>query len=339
MDVTSTTGIRYRSPGGPLAAERVGEVLGSWQPVEVRLAQSFAECRGLSREQVEDLYQETVIALLSRPYASEAHLRNGLRQGIRHRALNVHRDTRRRGQIIAAHAPAMHRVAEAAALGSSPESMVMRGEDRDLVLGFLEELDGFERQVFELTAEGLRYRAIARRLGVDVNEARRAARSLERKRVLYRMRHDLDWDPHPRAGARALLVAAWPLGVAALGSARRWLFGGGASAKAGALVASAALVVAGASGLAGSGQQRPGARLGGRRVHAHGGELAPPARGQRRGPARPPRSLAGRTAAQTGAQPASHGVSAASVGARTPVAQPAPSASYAAEREFGLESR
>jgi RNA polymerase sigma factor (sigma-70 family) len=278
MDVTSTTTTHSRrAAGGPLARERIGEILGRWQPVEVRLAQGFPECRGLGREQLEDLYQETVIALLSRPYASETHLRNALRQGIRHRALNVHRDIRRRGQIIAEHAPSMHRVAEAAAAGTAPESELLRAEDRGLVLEFLGELDPFERQVFELSADGLRYRAIARRLGVDVNEARRTARAVERKRVEFRLRHELDWDPHVRARRRALALAPLPLIGCGLTAARRWLFGTGGTAKAAAVAAGAAVLVAG--GIEGTDPSRhgPQPRHGNRIAAPHGEPRRPPA--------------------------------------------------------------
>jgi hypothetical protein len=74
---------------------------------EPRIARAFAECRGLTTEQLEDLYQETAVAMLRRPYGSEEHLRNALRHGIKHRALNMHRDTRRRAQILAQSAPSM----------------------------------------------------------------------------------------------------------------------------------------------------------------------------------------------------------------------------------------
>jgi RNA polymerase sigma factor (sigma-70 family) len=248
MDVNSTTTTHPRSSDlRGLSRRRVGEILGAWQAAEIRIARRFAECRGLSGEQLEDLYQETVIALLARPYTSEAHLRNALRQGIKHRALNLHRDVRRRGQILAEHAPSIHRVAQESATRTSPENMALLGEDRSVILNFLAELDPFERAVFQLTAEGLRYRAIAKQLGVEVNEARRAARSVERKRIQFRLRHDLDWEPYPRARrAASMLVAPLPAITAGLLSARRWLFGQGLSAKAGAAVAVAAIATAGA---------------------------------------------------------------------------------------------
>lgn len=248
MDVNSTTTTHPRSAGiRGLTARRVGEILGSWQAAEIRIARRFPECRGLSGEQLEDLYQETVIALLARTYTSEAHLRNAVRQGIKHRALNLHRDLRRRGEILAEHAPSIHRVAQESATRTSPENMAMLGEDRSVILNFLSELDPLERQVFQLTAEGLRYRGIAKRLGVDVNEARRAARSVERKRIQFRLRHDLDWEPHARARrSGSMVVAPLPAIMAALASARRWLFGQGFSSKAGAAVAVAAMATAGA---------------------------------------------------------------------------------------------
>jgi RNA polymerase sigma factor (sigma-70 family) len=257
MDVSSTTATHPpRSRRGPLGSRRVGEILGAWQPTEIRIARGYPECRGLSTEQLEDLYQETVIALLARPYDSDVHLRNALHQGIRHRALNLHRDTRRRGQILAEHAPSIHRVAEASAASVSPEDMALRGEDRQVILEFLRGLDPFERQVFDLTAEGLKYRAIAKRLDVDVNEARRAARAVERKRVQFRFRHELEWQPHHRARSISLALAPLPALTAGFASLRRWLLGNGFSGKAGAVAASATLLAAGAAGVAGTGAKR-----------------------------------------------------------------------------------
>jgi hypothetical protein len=54
---------RKRGPGG--SSEWVGELLGEWQAQEIRAARGFPECRGLGREQLEDIYQETTVALLS----------------------------------------------------------------------------------------------------------------------------------------------------------------------------------------------------------------------------------------------------------------------------------
>jgi len=170
---------------GVLGFDRLAQLLGGWQTRELQAVRGFPECRGLSPAQLEDLYQDTALALLSRPYTSEEHLRNALRQGIRHRALNMHRDQRRRRQILAEHAPAMHRTAEAAQ--TPPEDAALAQHDRLIAKEFLSELDPLERQVFALTAEGLRYRAIATALAIPVNQARAAARSCERKRARFQL--------------------------------------------------------------------------------------------------------------------------------------------------------
>ena len=183
-DLTATVASRP----GVLGFDRLAQLLGGWQARELRAARGFPECRGLSHAQLEDLYQETALALLSRSYASEEHLRNALRHGIRHRALNMHRDQRRRSQILAEHAPAMHRTAEAGQTG--PEDAALAQQDRLIAKEFLAELDPLERQVFALTAEGLRYRAIATALGVPVNEARTVSRSCERKRARFQLLYE-----------------------------------------------------------------------------------------------------------------------------------------------------
>ncbi len=151
------------------------------------------------------------------------------------------------------------RATQESATRTSPENMALLGEDRSVILNFLAELDPFERQVFQLTAEGLRYRAIAKRLGVDVSKARRAARSVERKRIEFRLRHDLDWEPHTRARrAGSMLVAPLPAITAGLVAARRWLFGQGLSAKTGAAVAVATMATAGALHATSPGPWPPG---------------------------------------------------------------------------------
>ena len=123
-------------PGDPAGANRqpkpapgargldpaqVGQRLGEWQKAELRLARSFPECRGVGRAQMEDLYQDTMLVLLDRPYNDEQHLRNALRWGIKHRALHLHRDERRRGEILTARAPELQLVAEGRAEEHTPE--------------------------------------------------------------------------------------------------------------------------------------------------------------------------------------------------------------------------
>jgi RNA polymerase sigma factor (sigma-70 family) len=173
-----------------LGSKRLGEALGQWQRTELRIARGFAECRGLTTEQLEDIYQDTALALLARPYATEEHLRNALRHGIKHRALNMHRDTRRRTQILAEHAPNIQRVAEGRASQAGPEQAALADQDRYIVREFLTELDELEQRVFWLIADGMRYRAIASALEIPVNEARNASRSCERKRERFQLLYD-----------------------------------------------------------------------------------------------------------------------------------------------------
>src|SRR5271166_2872275 len=123
-----------------LLSERIGEILGEWQSRELRVARGFAECRGLSTEQLEDIYQETALALYSRPYQNEKHLRNALRKGLKHRALRLHRDERRRGQILAHSAPGLRLMAQASEDQSAPEPAVLAKEDRLIALEFKTEL-------------------------------------------------------------------------------------------------------------------------------------------------------------------------------------------------------
>ena len=170
------------------AAGWVGEVLGRWRPAELRIARGFAECRGLSAEQLEDLYQETTLALLGRPYQSEEHLRRALRAGLKQRALNLHRDERRRTQILTHSGPDLLPTAQADEHG--PERAALIREDRLIVSEFLTELTALEQRVFWLLAEGMKYRLIAKVLGVEVNQARNAARSCERKREHFQLLYD-----------------------------------------------------------------------------------------------------------------------------------------------------
>ncbi|HTZ62660.1 MAG TPA: sigma-70 family RNA polymerase sigma factor [Solirubrobacteraceae bacterium] len=171
-------------------SQRIGQILGEWHAREVRVARSFPECRGLCTEQLEDLYQETALALLARPYQSEEHLRNALRAGIKQRALRLHRDERRRGEILAQHAPGLHRQAQARAHRHAPESAALNREDRLIVAEFLAALSPGEQRVFALLAENMQYRAIAPVLGIPVNEARNTARACERKRARFQLLYD-----------------------------------------------------------------------------------------------------------------------------------------------------
>ena len=202
---TGQRGIGAGSPGGaregvtlapgsgrrrPFGSERVGQILGEWQGRELRVARGFVECRGLSKEQLEDIYQETTLALYSRPYDSEEHLRNALRDGIKKRALRLHRDEHRHGQIRARSAPGLRLMAETREEQTAPEPAVLAKEDRLIALEFKTELDEDEQRVFAWLVEGLQYRAVASVLNIPVNEARNTARSCERKRERFQLLYD-----------------------------------------------------------------------------------------------------------------------------------------------------
>ncbi|HEV3072149.1 MAG TPA: sigma-70 family RNA polymerase sigma factor [Solirubrobacteraceae bacterium] len=174
------------SPG--LAPERVGEVLGKWQRPELRIARGFGECRDLTVQELEDIYQDTVEVLLQRRYASEDHLRHALRAGLKHRALHFHRDEGRREEILAESSPTFD-VPEQAGYDSTERAALIR-EDRLVVAEFLTELSPLEQRVFWLLAEGMKYRLIAKVLSIEVNAARNTARSCERKREHFQLLYD-----------------------------------------------------------------------------------------------------------------------------------------------------
>ncbi len=173
-----------------LASERVGQALGEWQSAELRLARSFAECRGLPQEQLEDLYQDTALVMLSRSFANEEHLRHALRWGLKRRALHLHRDARRRSEILSERAPELQLAAEGREQEHTPELAAVLAQDRLFVSEFLSELSDLERRVFWLVSEGMRYRAIAPVLEIEVNAARKAFRGCERKRERFQLLHD-----------------------------------------------------------------------------------------------------------------------------------------------------
>jgi RNA polymerase sigma factor (sigma-70 family) len=189
---TPKTGPRTPSGGGGrlLTREQVERILGERQARELRIARGFVECRGLSREQLEDLYQETVLALLRRPYKDEKHLCGALRLGIKQRALNLYHSERRRGEILAENAPAMHALEVARGAEMTPEQVALARQDRLLVTEFLVELSGRELEVFSLISEGMGFNRIAKELAIPVNQARSILEACERKRERFQILHD-----------------------------------------------------------------------------------------------------------------------------------------------------
>jgi DNA-directed RNA polymerase specialized sigma24 family protein len=168
-----------------LAPERVVEAFGRWQARELRLARSFRECQGLTRQALEDIYQDTVLDLLGRPYENEKHLRDALHAGLKMRALGSHSKASRREEIE--NHPQAYERSDA---GDSPERAALLREDRLIVAEFLAGLSAIEQRVFWLLAEGRKYRGIATALGIDINVARNAARACERKREHFQLLYD-----------------------------------------------------------------------------------------------------------------------------------------------------
>lgn len=200
-----------RVPGsGPgLTYEQVGQALGEWQERELRIVARFPECRGLSAEQLEDIYQETAEALLGRRFQREEHLRNSLYEGIKHRARNLYRDERRREEILQERGARME-VGTTDIDHVTPERTALLHEDRWIVAEFAAELTQDERQVFGWLAEGMKYRGIAAALGWEVNRTRNAARSCERKREHFQLLYDTG----RLCGFRAATIRAMQAGEA-----------------------------------------------------------------------------------------------------------------------------
>jgi RNA polymerase sigma factor (sigma-70 family) len=173
-----------------LEPEEIAAILDGCRRREMRIARRFVECRGLSRQQLEELYQDTSIELVRRDYYGEEHVRRALREGIKGRARNLRRDERRRGEIYAECAPSIHAEGQARGAQETPEQLVLARQDRLLITEFLAELSEFEREVFWHTVEGLGYNRIATVLGESANKVRSAVASCERKRELFQKLHD-----------------------------------------------------------------------------------------------------------------------------------------------------
>lgn len=197
--MSTTAGIKPRLPQrkptpratapctGQVEHDQAAQLLGAWQAQEVERALRQRECRGLTREHLEDLYQDALLTLLGRrhPWESREHLRNAVRVELRRRAPHLHRDERRHQKTLTTHAPGLHAQAHAHAARDEPEQRTIAREDQQIITEFLAELTDVEQHVFLLRAEGLRSRRIARELGIGDNDARNASRAAERKRERY----------------------------------------------------------------------------------------------------------------------------------------------------------
>jgi hypothetical protein len=167
-----------RSRGG-LSAARIAQQLDAWRTRE--LEQLDREWRTLSYAELEDLYSEMTLALLQRPYRNEGQLRHALREGMRYRALNAYNALVRRREILAESENGMSALQAARSAEETPEQIALARQDELLLNELVRELTPFQQQVFDLTTEGKRYKAIAAALGVPAAQARSATRACESK--------------------------------------------------------------------------------------------------------------------------------------------------------------
>lgn len=160
-----------------LSEEQVHEVLCRTRAHELRLARGFKECRDMAPEQIEDLYQDTILALLRRPHRNAEHVLCALRIGIKQRANKAHRDERRRLEILRENAAGIERVAQAKQDDDGPERRALISEQRQAALLVLEQMGGLERRVFvAYVVYGLGYAAIAELYGLSAGDVRQAVR-------------------------------------------------------------------------------------------------------------------------------------------------------------------
>ncbi len=152
---------------------------------ELTLAEGYRECRGLSRDQLEDLFQDTAIKLLDRPFTDALHLYRALRIGIKKRALNVHRNERARRATHIRRALDIQTLAHAQAGESDPERILLASEDKYLIKEFATELSPNEQRLLRLTAEGVSTRRLAKALEVSPEQLYAIKVTYERKRENY----------------------------------------------------------------------------------------------------------------------------------------------------------
>ena len=152
---------------------------------EIALAKSYRECQGLTTDQLEDLFQDTAIALLARPFQNAEHLYRALRDGMKRRALFAHRTERSRRGIRARRALDIQKLAHAQANESDPERILLASEDKYLIEEFATELSPSEQRLLWLTAEGVSTRRLAKAMGVSAEELYATKVTYERKRENY----------------------------------------------------------------------------------------------------------------------------------------------------------
>jgi DNA-directed RNA polymerase specialized sigma24 family protein len=172
-------GISWPRRHGGLDVARVAELLDSWRKTE--LERFTREWRTLSYAELEDLYSETTIALLARPYRNDGQLRRAVREGMQYRALNAYNTALRHREIIAESEKGVSALLAARSAEETPEKMALARQDELLLNELVRELTPFQRQVFEYASMGQKYKKIASALGVPTAQARSATRACQSK--------------------------------------------------------------------------------------------------------------------------------------------------------------
>jgi hypothetical protein len=178
------------STGRHLSREDTANLTAEWRDRELRSIGGWVQCRGLSPEQLEDIYQETVVELLDRRHRDQEHLRYALRSGIRMRAMNMRRDGRRHEEILAASEPELRLLTDARQAREQPEQIVLKDQDRLIAWEFMTELSDIEKRTYQLMVDGMGADRIARTRGIPVNDARRLIEACERKREVFQVLYE-----------------------------------------------------------------------------------------------------------------------------------------------------
>jgi RNA polymerase sigma factor (sigma-70 family) len=159
------------------------KLLMQWRDTEITAAQR--RYRRLSIEEVQEVYDETVEALLDRLHEDEGHLVRALMIGLRMRCLNKLRDRKRYERRVERMAPAIYEQAEDRSWESDPERALLAAEDNVVISECVAGLTARERQVFALKANGFAFRGIGDALGIDRKVARKLERAVDRKRDVF----------------------------------------------------------------------------------------------------------------------------------------------------------
>lgn len=170
-------------PAEPHGGLDAAELLLRWRSAELGVV--HGKFRRLSREDLEDVYDDTADVLRQRPHESELHLLRALRLGVRLRALRLIRDRNTRERVVNEVTPQVYAEAQDRAWSVQPEQALLAQEDEVIVGEFIAELTTEEQHVFALVANGLSWRAIATTLDIPETTARNLTRACERKRELF----------------------------------------------------------------------------------------------------------------------------------------------------------